>query len=89
MHKIPKYSFKNNLFFSISGGVNIRHQVTQVYPNHHAKQPIVLTMTQCVEHHTLFWVGGSDQIWKIPNFFLFIPSLIWSSNIRKVWTKLR
>ena len=41
-----KYGFKNNLFFQY-GGVNILHQLTQVYPNHHAKKPIMLAMTQC------------------------------------------
>ena len=29
------------------------HQLTQVYPNHHATQSIVLAVTQCVSHTTL------------------------------------
>ena len=43
---MPKYSFKNNLFFQYGGGrVNILHQLTQVYPNQHATQPLVLAVT--------------------------------------------
>ena len=34
------------------GGFNILHQLTQVYPNHHATQPILLAVTQCVGHTT-------------------------------------
>ena len=34
------------------GGVNILHLLTQVYPNHHATQPIVLAMTQSVGRNT-------------------------------------
>ena len=49
---MPKCSFKNNLFFSIWGWVNILHQLTQVYPNHHATQTIVLAVTQCVGRTT-------------------------------------
>ena len=45
---MPKYSFKKNLLFQYGGGVNILHQLTQVYPNHHATQPIGLAVTQCV-----------------------------------------
>ena len=45
------YAFNNNLFFSIWGGVNILHQLTKVYPNHHATQPIVLAVTQYVGYN--------------------------------------
>ena len=42
---MPKYSFKNKLFFQYGGG-------SQVYPNHHATQPIVLAVTKCVGRTT-------------------------------------
>ena len=32
--------------------VNTFQLLTRVYPNHHATQPIVLVMTQCVGHTT-------------------------------------
>ena len=74
---MPKYSFKNNLFFSIwRGGVNILHQLTQVYPNHHATQPIVLAMTQCVGRtthnlgHTMHHVDPTINEYKHEFFFL-------------------
>lgn len=48
---MPKYSYKNNSFFAI-WGVNILNKLTQVYPNHHDTQAIVLAVIQCVGHIT-------------------------------------
>ena len=52
MHKNALIFIWKQLIFFNMVGVNILHQLTQVYLNHHTTQPILLAMTKCVGHTT-------------------------------------